>query len=91
MSSANESNDHIIVGAGPAGCVLVNRLSENAANRVSSLEAAVVDDRLRLHGIKNLRVVDASIVPEMVSGTTNAPTIMIAEKAADMIGENNRA
>jgi choline dehydrogenase len=54
-------------------------------------ELAVVDNELRVHGMEALRVVDASVMPAVTTGNTNAPTIMIGEKGAAMIREDAKA
>ena len=59
--------------------------------RMGNDPMAVVDDRLRVHGMEGLRVIDASVMPAVTSTNTNAPTIMIAEKGADLVKEDARS
>ncbi len=57
----------------------------SCTNKMGVDQMSVVDEETRVHGIQNLRVIDSSIMPDILSGNLNAGTIMIAEKAADMI------
>ena len=77
-----ETNEELIKAAGDLGTTIFHPVG---TCKMGNDEHAVVDEQLRVHGIKGLRVIDASIMPSITSGNTNAPTIMIAEKAADMI------
>jgi len=77
-----ETDADLVRAAGEIGTTIFHPVG---TCRMGSDPMAVVDARLRVHGIGGLRIADASIMPTITSGNTNAPTIMIAEKAADMI------
>ena len=80
----------LIKAAGDIGTTIFHPVGTAKMGRREDV-MAVVDERLRLIGIEGLRVADASVMPEITSGNTNSPTIMIAEKGATMILEDARA
>ena len=75
-------NEQLAVEAGKFANTIFHPVS---TCRMGNDEQAVVSDKLKVHGLENLRIVDASVMPYITSGNTNAPTIMIAEKGADLI------
>ena len=83
----NLSDDEIVTEVGKYANTVFHPVG---TCKMGNDESAVVNDRLKANGLQNLRIVDASVMPHITSGNTNAPTIMIAEKAADMIIEDHK-
>ncbi|MEI6738547.1 MAG: GMC oxidoreductase, partial [Pseudomonadota bacterium] len=82
-----QSDEELITAAGDIGTTIFHPVGTCKMGRTVDI-TAVVDSRLRVHGITGLRVIDASIMPTITSGNTNSPTIMIAERGAAMVSED---
>ena len=80
--TAVQGDDALLAFAREVGATIFH---PSGTCKMGSDPMAVTDDRLRVHGVGGLRVVDCSIMPTLVSGNTSAPAVMIAEKASDMI------
>jgi choline dehydrogenase-like flavoprotein len=87
--SVGDDDASLAKAAGDIGTTIFHPVG-TAKMGAASDSLAVVDERLRLHGLKGLRVVDASVMPTITSGNTNTPTAMIAEKGAAMIIQDGR-
>ena len=83
-----QSEEQLMKAAGDLGTTIFHPVG---TCRMGSDPMAVVDDRLQVKGVQGLRVIDASIMPRITSGNTNAPTVMIAEKGAAFVLEDRDA
>ena len=88
-SARDDDEGSLIKAAGDVGTTIFHPVGTAKMGRATD-PLAVVDERLRVFGLDGLRIVDASVMPTITSGNTNAPTMMIAEKGAAMILEDVR-